>query len=627
VPSVPAADRSAGVERLGSGFTAPDGDFGVRLQKLAHVAADLAAVDSVAEVAEVVITRVRSAVQASVSALMVREGEQLRLVGSQGLHPAVSQRWATFAATDATPASEALRTGAPVVLADSDEVVRRYPRIVGDFPAGRSVVCLPLSAGQQPVGVLALTFDDGWVPGARELDYLTTVADACAQALRRIHTTQVAQEKAAQLTFLAEASAELASSLDYTATLRQVARLAVRTLSDWCAVAIVEEDVLTTVAVEHVDPAKVSWAWQLQDRYPPDPDAPTGAHNVVRTGRSELYTVITDEMLVAGARDEEHLALSRELRLCSAMVVPLIARGRTLGAITLLRAETGTSYTPADLLVAEDLGRRAGLAIDNARLHSQTKDIALLLQRAVLPARLTGFPSWEVATHYTPSGHADVGGDFYGATELSDGRLAVFIGDVMGHGVPAAAAMSQMRAAIRAYLCIDPDPAAVMSKLDAMFDLLALDQLVSVAFALIDPRSGELRITNAGHCPPMIVTADGDTRLIETPPGRILGAGGDHRTTTTWRLEPRSTLMLYTDGLVERRTDSFDAGLDRLLRYGSALAHPQLQSALDTLVNHVRHDDVKDDVTAIAVRREDRTTPAANGLPGADDSGSPDGPD
>jgi len=563
-------------------------------------------VDSVDEVSEVVITGVRDAVRAAVSALMVREDEQLRLVGSRGLQPAVAQRWATFAATDATPASEALLTGAPVVVADSGEVIRRYPQIASDFPGGRSVVCLPLNAGQEPLGVLALTFDDGWVPGPRELDYLTTVADACAQALRRIKETQVAQEKAAQLAFLAEASAELSSSLDYTATLRQVARLAVRTLSNWCAVAIVEEGVLTTVAVEHVDPAKVSWAWQLQERYPPDPDAPTGAHNVVRTGLSELYPEITDEMLVAGALDEEHLRLSSELQLCSAMVVPLIARDRTLGAITLLRAETGRRYTTADLLVAEDLGRRAGLAIDNARLYSETKNIALHLQRAVLPARLTGFTAWEIATHYAPSGHADVGGDFYGATELSDGRLAVFIGDVMGHGVPAAAAMSQMRAAIRAYLCIDPEPATVIGKLDIMFDLLALDQLVSVTFALIDPASGELRVTNAGHCPPMIVTADGEADLIDVRPGRILGAGGDDRTTTISRLEPGSTFLLYTDGLIESRTDGFDAGLGRLLSCGRELAHTPLQSALDTLVNDVSRDGVADDVTAIAVRAKDR---------------------
>ncbi len=609
LPCVPSVSSSGPVPRAagsGSGFRAPSGDFGVRLQRLAHVTAEFAAVDSVEAVVDVVTNRVTEAVRAAVSALLLREDEQLRLVGSRGLRLAVAQRWASFAASDDTPASEALLTGQPVVVADGDDVTRRYPGIADEIPAGRSVVCLPLNAGQKPLGVLALTFEGRWVPGPRELDFLTTLADACAQALQRIQSTQLAEEKATQLAFLAEASAELASSLDYTATLAQVAKLAVRTLADWCAVDIVQEGVLTTLAVEHVDPAKVSWAWQLQERYPPDPDAVTGASNVVRTGVSELYPLITDDMLVAGARDEEHLRLSRELNLHSAVVVPLSARGRTLGAITLVRAETGRPYTAADLLVAEDLGRRAGVAIDNAQLHSQTRNVALHLQRAVLPATLTGFPGWQIATHYSASGHADVGGDFYGATELPDGSLAVFIGDVMGHGVAAAAAMSQMRAAIRAYLCIDPDPAAVITKLDAMFEQLKLDQLVSLAYALIDPAAGELRLANAGHCPPLLIHPGGSTRFTETRPTRILGAGGDQRTTATWVFELGSTLMLYTDGLIERRNESLDIGLDRLARYGTALAHSQLQPALDHLAEQVRDDAVADDVTAIAVRPKHR---------------------
>jgi GAF domain-containing protein len=588
----------------GSGFAVPGGDFGARLQQLAHVTAELAAGETIDAVVDVVTTRVTEAVRASVSTLMVRDDGQLRLVGSHGLQAELAERWASFEAAELTPASEALRTGEPVVVANGSEVARRYPGIGEDIPAGRSVVCLPLSAGQKPLGVIGLTFEGGWVPGPRELDFLTTLADACAQALRRIQSTRAAEDKAAQLAFLAEASEELSSSLDYRATLAKVAKLAVRTLADWCAVDILHEGTLTTLAVEHVDPAKVAWAWELQRRYPPDPHAATGAPNVVRTGVSELYPEITDDMLVAGARDEEHLRLSRELNLRSALVVPLSARGRRLGAITLVRAETGIAYTSADLVVAEDLGRRAGVAIENAQLHSQTRDVALQLQRAVLPATLTGFPGWQIATHYSPGGHAGVGGDFYGATPLRDGSLAVFIGDVMGHGIAAAAAMAQMRAAIRAYLSVDPDPGVVVTKLDTMFELLQLSQLVSLAYAVIDPASRQLRLANAGHCPPLLIGPDGRTRFIETQPRRILGAGGDERTTTTWTYEPGSILVLYTDGLIERRGESLDAGLDRLARHATALAEGLLQTELDRLADQVRDEAAADDVTAIAVRRQ-----------------------
>ena len=178
----------------------------------------------------------------------------------------------------------------------------------------------------------------------------------------------------------------------------------------------------------------------------------------MRTGVGELYSDITDEMLVAAARDEEHLQLSRELNLRSVMIVPLLARGRTLGTITLIRTAPVADFTAADLVAAEDLGRRAGLAIDNARLYEETANVATELQRAVLPDRLGEPDGWDCAAYYRPDGQAEVGGDFYDAVELSDGRVAMFIGDVMGHGIQAAAAMAQMRASVRAFVTVDPDP-------------------------------------------------------------------------------------------------------------------------------------------------------------------------
>jgi PAS domain S-box-containing protein len=170
--------------------------------------------------------------------------------------------------------------------------------------------------------------------------------------------------------FLAEASNVLASSLDVEKTLATLARLAVPRLADWCAIDVMDHDRgrLEQLAVAHVDPAKVSLADDVGRRYPPDPDAATGAPHVVRTGVSELYPEIPKELLEAGARDAEHLRVIRELDLRSAMVVPLRARGNTMGAITFIFAESGRRYTPADLEFAEELARRAAIALDNARL-------------------------------------------------------------------------------------------------------------------------------------------------------------------------------------------------------------------------------------------------------------------
>jgi PAS domain S-box-containing protein len=176
---------------------------------------------------------------------------------------------------------------------------------------------------------------------------------------------------------LVEASAVLGSSLDYRSTLAQVAQLAVPRLADWCEVDVLEEDgSLRQLAVVHRDPSKVRFALELQERYPPAPESGTGPAAVVRHGQADLLPEITDEMLVAGTRDELHLDLIRELGLRSWICVPLIARGRTLGAISLISAQSGRRYGPEDLRLAEDLARRAATAIDNAQLYREAEERA-----------------------------------------------------------------------------------------------------------------------------------------------------------------------------------------------------------------------------------------------------------
>lgn len=183
-------------------------------------------------------------------------------------------------------------------------------------------------------------------------------------------TEQRRQEVAAQ--FVAQASAVLAEDLDYETTMKRIAKLAVPDLADWCGVDLPQDGKLVSVAVEHKDPARIELARRLRDKYPPELDAPTGAPNVLRTGRAELYRDIPDELLVAASHgDEERLRASRALGLRSAIIVPLPARGRVLGTLTLVYAESGRRYDAADLALAEDIGRRAGLALDNALLYKE----------------------------------------------------------------------------------------------------------------------------------------------------------------------------------------------------------------------------------------------------------------
>jgi PAS domain S-box-containing protein len=184
-------------------------------------------------------------------------------------------------------------------------------------------------------------------------------------------TMDVSERKRKEIAekFLAEASTTLASSLEYEETLASVVRLAVPHFADWCGVDIVNEDgTLNRLAVAHIDPEKVSWAQEIAKRYPPDQSAPQGTYNVLRTGLSEFYPDIPDELLVKSAYDAEHLRIMREIGFRSAMIVPLKARGKVLGVLSFVNSESGKHHTPDDLALAEDLANRAALAIDNARL-------------------------------------------------------------------------------------------------------------------------------------------------------------------------------------------------------------------------------------------------------------------
>lgn len=208
--------------------------------------------------------------------------------------------------------------------------------------------------------------------------FLTRIApirDAAGHIVRWFGTnTDVSEQRQAeeQQRFLAEASALLGSSLDYETTLMHVVDMAVPVLADWCTADVLDEQgIPRRLAIAHPDPALLQIARELERRYPPEPDAPYGVPSVLRTGRPEMVPDIPDELLAAGAKDEEHLRLIRQLGLRSYIVVPLIARGRTLGALTLVHGESGRRHDEGDLRLAEELAHRAAIAVDNARLMTQ----------------------------------------------------------------------------------------------------------------------------------------------------------------------------------------------------------------------------------------------------------------
>lgn len=245
----------------------------------------------------------------------------------------------------------------------------------------RSILVVPLKISGALSGTLVFyyrtsqRFDDIRVRMAAALGNLAAAAISTAEMYEEQLSQREKVERAHQHSaFLAEASVALGSSLDYEATLKTVARLAVPRTADWCAVDILDGDGrLKRLAVAHKDPEKVEFARTLRERYPEDPESPNSIHQVIRTGRPVVMSSIPDELLVGAARDEEHLRALRELGLTSYIAVPLVANGRTLGALTFVTAESRRRYTDEDVQFAQAVAERAALAVDNARAYSEAR--------------------------------------------------------------------------------------------------------------------------------------------------------------------------------------------------------------------------------------------------------------
>jgi GAF domain-containing protein len=575
-----------------------------RLTRLAGVAAELQSTRDLENLTNVVISHMADAAGATTASLSVLVDERtLAMVGIRGGPPGAGSRWATYPVDDSTPAGLVVRTRKPLLISGRSAIEQRYPQLTLGAEGERSLLCLPLVTDDRAIGVATLSFPTHRTMSDAELGFFRTMADACAQSLDRIRALETVEDQHEKLSFLAEASAELAGSLDYEATLRNVAWLAVPRLADWCAISLEQDGVLRTLAVAHRDPAKRALAMELQERYPPDPDTGSGGYQVLRTGESLLVPEIPDDLLEAQARDAEHLRLIRALNLRSGLTVALKARGRTFGVITWVNGETGRRFEQRDVAFGEDIARRAAVAIDNSLIHSELQQIADRLQEVVRPAALPTVPGWELASSYSSAGKVDVGGDFYDAIPLTDGRLALLIGDVMGRGVQAAAAMTQVRAAIRAFIAVAPEPSAVMDRLDLFYEQFPTDQLVTVLYALADPARDQVVIACAGHPPPLLLSPEGPPEFIEAARGTLLGAGPAERTTTTVTLEPGQSLLLFTDGLIERRDEDLEESKERLLKLCATLPGGLETLDLDAMVAAMRDPTRDDDIAILAARR------------------------
>lgn len=581
-----------------------------RLAALAGIAAQVAAATKMADLTDTITERACRVMGASRSVLAVRDdaAHRLRTIATHGVSTSEAQQWADLLLEQQSPLTDAVRTNRVVTITSRADLLARYPEL--DDGTERSSVTLPLISRTdgRAMGALGFRFDDRVGPVDPDLLWvLGVLSDVCAQTMLRLRAEEQSAARAAQLEYLADASAALAASLDYRQTLRQVASLAVPTHADWCSVQMVDDGVLRTLAVAHVDPAKVQLAKDLETRWPTDPERPGGVGDVVRKGESLLIETITDEMLVAAAQDEEHLRVARELGLQSAMSVPLVAKGRVLGVLSFASAESGRHYTAEDVAFAEDLGRRAGIAIDNADLYSQTRRVASVLQATLLPQDLPDLPGWQIGTVYRQAGRTDVGGDYYDVSGGRDGRVLAVLGDVMGRGIDAAVAGSQMRSAARILATQNPEPDALARAMDRMMTADPPTQMASSVYVLFDPAEEQLALVRAGHPPPLLVH-EGQPRFITEDGSPVHGLGEVPRPAARRPFCVGDVLLLYTDGLIERRTESIETGMARLQATAAELLtglddETDLDVVLEQLAEVVSDPDRHDDVAVLAFRR------------------------
>ncbi|MGA4867032.1 ATP-binding SpoIIE family protein phosphatase [Streptomyces lavendulocolor] len=313
----------------------------------------------------------------------------------------------------------------------------------------------------------------------------------------------------------------------------------------------------------------------------PDDSEPVRA---LTTGRSVLHHIAGTEMPPWVAPSEFHGRVLRDLGLHSVLLVPLHARGETLGLVQFVRHRTSAPFDDDDLLLAQEIASRAAVSIDNARRYTHERSTALALQRTLLPRNTVEHAAVETASRYLPAGsRAGVGGDWYDVIPLSGARVALVVGDVVGHGLHAAATMGRLRTAVRAFADIDLMPDELLTHLDDVVIRMQREESpgegetsATCLYAIYDPVSRRCSLASAGHVPPTVVTPSKISEALpEVPIGPPLGLGGLPFETVEFELPEDSLLVLHTDGLIAGRTRDVDQGL--------ATLHDVLTSAPDSL--------------------------------------------
>jgi PAS domain S-box-containing protein len=470
------------------------------------------------------------------------------------------------------------------------------------------------------------------VPGeARERAWSVSVSPLKDQAGRTqavwIGVLNITEQYAARqrLTLLNQAGTRIGTTLDVTTTAQELADMVVPLFADLAIVDLLE----AVLSGDEPDPGPLTGTVALrrvahQSIFEGVPEAVVKPGDVdvhpesfpsarcLATGKAILTGVNDPTFLSATGHNPARADTIRKYGLHSVLSVPIRARGVTLGVAVFVRGQRPEPFEHDDVLLAEELTARAALSLDNARRYTRERTTALALQRSLLPQRLPEQSAVEVASRYLPaSAHAGVGGDWFDVIPLSGARVALVVGDVVGHGIHASATMGRLRTAVRTLADVDLPPDELLTRLDDLVSPLSADADASddtendvgatCLYAVYDPVSRRCTLARAGHPLPVLVTPDGAVGFLDLPAGPPLGLGGLPFESTEIELSAGSILALYTDGLIESRDHDIDLGLERLRR---ALTHPEssLETTCDNVLKAVLPTRSADDVALLVAR-------------------------
>lgn len=438
------------------------------------------------------------------------------------------------------------------------------------------------------------------------------LAMAVIDVSERQHEAAEVSEARERLSVIADAGVRIGTTLDLQQTARELADVAVPHLADLAAVDVLEAVVAhgTTASITGEAHAEfralaVAAGYLTDAIHAADPVGELATYSstriitqCVREARPILVEQVDSAMMRRIARDSHAAQTLRLAGVHSYLAVPLMARGEVLGTLSLYRTINSRSFDEQDRILASELAARAAICVDNARLYGRERTAALTLQRSLLPPAPVEHEGLDLAARYLPA-LSEVGGDWYDVLPLSRGRTGLIVGDVMGKGVQAAAIMGQLSTATRALARLDPPPAELLGHLDDIARSLG-DAIATCVYAVCDPRRGSCELSSAGHLPPVMIRPDGRAELLDIPGGVPLGVGGVDFGTMEQELPAGSLLALYTDGLVESRTEPIDTGLETMMRLLQS-THYSLERTSDMLLSALRPEP-DDDVALLLVR-------------------------